>query len=233
MICRTILILFVTILTSSGRVLASENSSPPKAFLGYRSCFAGDDWDVTHLRKRMLLDATTTTSDLPSWKSTTISVELTRGRIDKPQINEGSGDAQLDFDCLQAVLGINRGTHTISGPLSETFSRSEFAHFVNEQKKEETRKYLAFRVIPVAVSDRFKHLISDDEIFGSNNLGFIPNNSRSKVSKQAVETLRHIYCDEWAPIINEGAKPSPEEIIHKRDQILKELSGERTNKSSL
>jgi hypothetical protein len=189
---------------------------------GWRGCFGYDDWDPDSLRKRMLQDGRTSAS--PGIGFTTIRFELQRGKIDTPSILDGSGNAQFDFDCLQAVLGDSCGSHTISADLTETFSEGDFKK-ASSLPTQRIGKKLGFYVIPLSISKRFGEgrFFSNEQLLDSSNIGMIPNSSTTKVSKKAIETLRKIYCDKWANVIGEGCRPTLDELLKTKKEILAEL----------
>jgi hypothetical protein len=220
----------LTIVTCCSASAVETSPSSNDQQWGWKGCFGWDDWDSQHLRDKMLRDSHTKST--PGQRFTTVQVRLNKGKIDDPAIKDSSGDPQFDFDCLQAVLGQSCGSHTISGDLTETFSDGDLKKTTSTadtklKTKPGTGK-LFFYVIPLSLSKRFGvgRFFSEEQLLDSSNIATIPNSSKTKVSKKAIETIRKIYCETWTSVmvIGEQCRPTLEEISKTKQEIIASLA---------
>ncbi|HEY9778430.1 MAG TPA: TonB C-terminal domain-containing protein [Planktothrix sp.] len=157
------------------------------------------------------------------------------GKLYDVKLEHSSGDAQLDADCVQAVLGVSafRPMHGLvrEGELCLTqiyfdsttrvgHKNSGIAKYFAAHPEHEADR-TAFYKMPLDVLERYPGLLTEDEVLADGNIGnFIfskdvldgPNHGPG-LSDNTVDQLRIVYQGIWIPFFLKFPSATKEQVL--------------------
>lgn len=124
-----------------------------------------------------------------------------------------SGNAQYDFDCLQAFCGADSGdieNLTLSEGFNENPSEKTEAR---DTVRKSQGDVLLFYKIPVYTAFRYDSLFTKAELTDSFNIGVIQNKTPEKLSPEAVAKLVELYTVTWPRFYATHSNPTKADIL--------------------
>ena len=132
-----------------------------------------------------------------------------------------SGDAQFDFDCLQAFCGVDAGTENDRfystgfdvDATEDIFARKERKEFRETHHILDKPNVLLYYKIPLDVANRFEMLFSKSELCGAFNMGMIENPSIEKLSPKTASKLIELYVENWPKFYSTHGSPTKADFL--------------------
>jgi hypothetical protein len=160
-------------------------------------------------------------------KKTTVEGIEGNGFLYLVRIDKSSGDAQFDFDCLQAVLGaacfsednsagiLNRYIQSFDSKkaITRTGQLEGINRFFTDHPNDTKDQTLTYYKIPLDVLKRFPGLFSEQELLDTSNIGTITNESTNRVGQSALEKLVNVYSGIWIPFFVKHPNATKQEIF--------------------
>lgn len=154
------------------------------------------------------------------------------GAIYDVHVLQSCGNAQLDADCVQAVMGASRTcpTNLELGSLDHhkfVFNRnthsqhkaSGIANFLSNHP-DARKNCVAFYRIPLDVLKRYPGSFTEDELLADENIGMFTISETSELPDYAVRKLQHIYQAQWTSFFLKNRTVSKKQIQSQRDTLL-------------
>jgi hypothetical protein len=146
---------------------------------------------------------------------------------------QSCGDAQLDFDCVQAVMGASGSCPTNTDDASldhHCFAFNEdtkpernvsgIAAFFRDHPERQGARFAYYR-IPLDVMHRYRGLFTEDELLGDENVGYLATTAANpELPDWAIGQLQHIYQAQWCSFFRKHPKATKRQIEKLRDQLL-------------
>lgn len=154
------------------------------------------------------------------------------GKLYDVKVQTSSGDAQLDADCVQAVMGasasgvsrIGEGCskeihfrfESIANPLQGSNGISRYFDAHPSDKK----NHIAFYRIPIDVLNRYPKLFTKDELLTDGNVGIITVYSDTPgLPWWGVDRLREVYQVTWTKFFLSHPSATKQQILTLRDKL--------------
>lgn len=132
-----------------------------------------------------------------------------------------SGDAQFDFDCLQAFCGVDTGNENDRfystgfdlDASNDVNARTERLKFREKHHILDKPGVLLYYKIPLDVASRYESLFSKSELCDSSNIGMIENASTKALSPENAAKLIKLYTVNWPEFYSTHASPSKNDFV--------------------
>lgn len=167
-----------------------------------------------------------------------------QGQVKEVKLLKSSGKADVDFDCLCAILGSApfssnaRGDRKVVytfggndlGPDDgiRSINRKERRKFQQETKLP-SNEYFVCNLIPVSFSFRYANVMTDQELCQSSNLRLIPRTFFAKDNQPTFEMIatnarfRKFY-ERWNQFASSNERPTKASIEKFRDEVDREFA---------
>ncbi len=148
---------------------------------------------------------------------------------------KGSGNAQLDADCLEAVLGASayqprtdlKGEKLQLGIIFDNQSRLGYVNPASRKPKDTSSKTATvnFHLIPLTVLERYPGLFNATELLADENIGVISaepsmiTGTGTALNKEIVEELISIYNDKWVTFFSRHRKATRKQLLAIREEL--------------
>jgi TonB family protein len=177
------------------------------------------------LRKRIYRDWAPSTVS----KSNSIKIDFSvddGGKFNDVEVLLSSGNAQLDEECLEAVLGeqvsAERTDSKIERKLSMKFDDTKTPGHTNAASKqyfishpEKNGRFITYHLIPLSVLTRYPGLFEESELLSAENLDSIA------LSQTTVQKLESIYSNKWIPFFKDHPNATREQVVNIKESILR------------
>lgn len=193
--------------------------------------------DMNKLRQR-IYDDWAPSKAMPVGKHVDVTYSIASdGKLYDVKLEQSSGDAQLDADCVQAVLGVSAfcpmARLTREGELCHTQiyfdSKTRAGHNNSGISKyfaahpEQEAEHVAYYRIPLDVLKRYPGLFSEAELFSDSNFFTLRDDSTDGpnhgpgLSSAAIARLRYVYQSMWIPFFLKFPSATKQQILDHRD----------------
>lgn len=223
---HVLIVLFIAIFVSSQPLLAAGTSLHTGKMMGAK-------WPEIDRFLDRVYENWAPSKKIPEGKVVELAVGIANdGKLYDLKIEASSGDAQLDADCVQAVMGAS-ACSPINGREGELVliriwfnSKTKVGHSNSGISKyfatrpEQEHDHIAFYRIPLDVLKRYPGLFTENELLDDSNIG-----TTQVIDKHpglpwwGVDHLRAIYQGTWAPFFIAFPSATKERILEIRDKL--------------
>ena len=132
-----------------------------------------------------------------------------------------SGDAQFDFDCLQAFCGVDTGTENDRfystgfdvDASQDLYARKERKKFREIHHILDKPNVLLYYKIPLDVANSYEKLFSKSALCAVFNIGMIENPSTEKLSPENASKLIELYVENWPKFYSTHGSPTKADFL--------------------